>query len=559
VRKEDSNTREGLDTVILPPNRAAFVVLLSVIALLSVGLAIYTWGKWGDPLIDVGVEFEVAWKILEGRVLYRDVAFNHGPFSPHFNSALLWLFGIHVGSFVFGGFISAGLGSALVYFICRRFLGPCGSVAMISVFLLENVFQHYYLNGCFNFILPYSFSAVHGILFALGAILILFRHLESRSVTALAFTGVFAGFSLLCKIEIGASILLTLTGLSLFFGRQIWPGKHRVLLFSSCWAIPLVIVTSSGYLPFIWASSFEKVVCENVLKPTLVDFRSNVFFLKALGVDNILESASQIAISMVFWSLGCLAAWMISKTLHTESLLPPRKYLIGALGVFIVVLLSSWFTISYITLYRYLPVMCLSVVAMTSRHAFGSPTRIDGNTVGTWAFGLFAFLCMGRILLNVGTFQYGFFMALPALILSGVFLSYLVPTWLGLLGTRRRVYTFIILLFIVFQSVRNFVVYSSPMFRSKSVEIRGVNGQMMAHPMYVYGAIQVAMEYLADFSSPEQTLLVIPEGVAINFLAGIRNPTSYSLFMPPELNAPGVEDKLMNMGQEAWASTMGRS
>jgi hypothetical protein len=38
---------------------------------------------------------------------------------------------------------------------------------------------------------------------------------------------------------------------------------------------------------------------------------------------------------------------------------------------------------------------------------------------------------------------------------------------------------------------------------------------------------------------------VIPEGAGINFLSGRWNPTSYDLFLPHELNAPGVEERLI--------------
>jgi hypothetical protein len=47
--------------------------------------------------------------------------------------------------------------------------------------------------------------------------------------------------------------------------------------------------------------------------------------------------------------------------------------------------------------------------------------------------------------------------------------------------------------------------------------------------------VQQTIEYLQAHVAPHETVLVLPEGVTLNFLAGRRSPTPYFNFMPPEL------------------------
>jgi hypothetical protein len=202
----------------------------------------------------------------------------------------------------------------------------------------------------------------------------------------------------------------------------------------------------------------------------------------------------------------------------------------------------SWFIISYETLYRCLPVVSLAVLIFSGwRRLFQSGPWKEGAAC---ALGLLAFLSMGRMVLNAGTYHYGFFMALPALILLGVFMAGLLPQWVRP-RKGRHLFSGLIILLIVFQSVRNFAESSVPEYNKKSVELKGVNGRMIAPEYIVYDAMRVAINYLTDYKRPEETLLVIPEGVTVNFLTGIPNPTSYNLFTPPELNVPGVERQLI--------------
>jgi hypothetical protein len=59
-----------------------------IITAALVFLASHTWRKWPDLLVDFGRELYVPWRLAEGQVLYRDIAFLSGPLSQYVNS--LW-------------------------------------------------------------------------------------------------------------------------------------------------------------------------------------------------------------------------------------------------------------------------------------------------------------------------------------------------------------------------------------------------------------------------------------------------------------------------------------
>jgi hypothetical protein len=55
------------------------------------------------------------------------------------------------------------------------------------------------------------------------------------------------------------------------------------------------------------------------------------------------------------------------------------------------------------------------------------------------------------------------------------------------------------------------------------------------------------LDYMARKSGSDREggLVVIPEGLTLNYFTGIRNPTAYYLFIPPELQPSSVEERMV--------------
>lgn len=72
------------------PDWAGWLLIFATGAL----MAYWTWGAWPDVVIDFGRELYVAWRLTEGDVLYRDLAYFNGPLSPYINMIWFRLFGV---------------------------------------------------------------------------------------------------------------------------------------------------------------------------------------------------------------------------------------------------------------------------------------------------------------------------------------------------------------------------------------------------------------------------------------------------------------------------------
>src|SRR5271168_3214365 len=65
-----------------------------VIGAVFATLAVKTWRKWPDLIIDFGAQLYMPWQISTGAVLYRDVHYlAGGPLSQYYHALLFKIFG----------------------------------------------------------------------------------------------------------------------------------------------------------------------------------------------------------------------------------------------------------------------------------------------------------------------------------------------------------------------------------------------------------------------------------------------------------------------------------
>jgi hypothetical protein len=430
-------------------------------------------------------------------------------------------------------------------------------MVLVGVFVFECVFQHYFMNGNFNFILPYSFPAVHGILFAMAAFLCLARYLDGGRRKGLVFAGGFAGLCFLCKIEIAGALLVPLALMPFWMRFKARAGMKAAWRDTAAWGAPFGIVAVAGLLPFILAGSFHQVVWRNVFKPQLVDFGANLFFMEHLGVHQLNINLGMIGKSLLLWAglaaAAGLAGAMVAKKTGTEkrglSLLLGLLLGAGVLG-------AAWgiqirgeghpggFELANLG-YRCMPVAGLVVFVASVFSSFSRRGAIRPRDARLTAFSLFALLCLLRIFFTAGTFHYGFCLGLPSLVLFAVFLADVLPSWFTAAARNPRFYGAAVLGFMLLLAARNFACVSMVYYPEKEVALTGPGGTMKALP-FPYGLnLKAALEHLEKHAEPGHTLLVLPEGAALNFLTGQPNPTYYNLFIPPELNGPGVEQDVI--------------
>src|SRR5258706_5841439 len=192
----------------MKPRPSALILLAAGIA-----LALWTWGSWGDVQVDWGGEVYAAWRVSQGAVLYRDVAYFTGPLSPWVNALWFELSGVGIWTLYIATLLLVVLDTALVFALVRRLADRFAATAAGLVFLALFAFGRFQFLNDSNYVAPYSQEIAHALPLALGCLLALGRRP--------ALAGGLFGLVFLTKAEyalaLGAAVLVFLA-----LGRAGW-------------------------------------------------------------------------------------------------------------------------------------------------------------------------------------------------------------------------------------------------------------------------------------------------------------------------------------------------
>lgn len=173
-------------------NKTLFLLILCAAYCLTLSV-----GHIANIYIDVGREIYYPEAILEGKVLYKDLFCIYGPFSYLFNALLYKIFGAELSTLYLAGSVCALSIVSLIYLISRKFLSNFISI-VIAIFTI--------ITGClatriFNFTLPYSYAVLYGLVCFLISLWFLISFLENKDEKKLILSSVFAGLSVINKYD----------------------------------------------------------------------------------------------------------------------------------------------------------------------------------------------------------------------------------------------------------------------------------------------------------------------------------------------------------------------
>ncbi len=98
-------------------------------------MAVWSWRKWPDVLIDFGRELYVAWRLSEGDALYRDVAHFNGPLSAWWNAFWFRVAGVGFDTLIATNLVLLALLTALLYGLFARAADRTGAALAGLVFV----------------------------------------------------------------------------------------------------------------------------------------------------------------------------------------------------------------------------------------------------------------------------------------------------------------------------------------------------------------------------------------------------------------------------------------
>jgi len=151
-------------------------------------------------------------------------------------------------------------------------------------------------------------------------------------------------------------------------------------------------------------------------------------------------------------------------------------------------------------------------------------------------------MVLAKMFLNPQLQHYGFVLAMPASLLLVCLGVSTLPDGLRSRSGRGELFRAVMLALIVGWGL-TYLKISYNSYRGKTLAV-GAGGDVTFHnpnANFRNQAIASVMQYLSDRMSEDETLLVMPNGIKINYLLRKRNPTPYLMLTPWEMKVYGGE------------------
>ena len=509
------------------------------VAGLFVALAAWSFGKWTDPLIDFGFELYVPWRLLEGEALYRDIAYRNGPLSPSWNALLFAVFGVSLRTLVVANLALLATFTALLFRLLERATSPRGAWVGTAVLLATCGFGQYGSVGNYNFVTPYQHGQTHGLLLGLILVALLARSLDSAASAPSADSadsavpgrgrrwlaaGIVLGAVGLTKAELFVPALgVAACAAALELARRGRPAWSSVGALAGGAAIPAAVALAAlasamplaraahgllGNWPYLGQALFH-----------------DAFYAAGAGLDAPLSQLAEMLGAVA--ALAAAAAVLLGCERWATGRARPALWT-HALAVATGAAVGVALDVPWSELARALPVaLVLAIGRWLPPARRGEPGSRLALLLAVWSLALLA-----KLGLHPQVQHYGFALAAPALALS---VAVGVSFWRTAAAAGLAV-----AIAAAFASAH--LAASSSLYADKTARLgSGADAIRVARPeVSPRGtAIERTLRGLDALMPPEASLLVMPEGVGLNYWLRRANPTPYSLFLPTEQAAHG--------------------
>jgi len=502
------------------------------LAILSVGIFMVarTWRTWPDVMVDFGREAYLAWQLASGRTLYVDVAHFSGPLSPYLNALWFRLFGPGVLVLALVNLVVAAGFTAMLYALVARMAGRLAATAACIFFVAVFACGQYVRIGNYNWVCPYSHELTHGIVLATAALVCLGRYHDTRRTLWVALAGFASGLLVLTKVEallagglaIGVGMVLTLV--------VERPGPRRVLRLTGAFlgaaAVPLglTIVWFAPVMPL------ERIVAWPLghwLVATRPELVGADFYRKGLGVDDVAGNLGNLAIATGWYGAVVTAVIVIAMLLGRVG----RGRIPLVLAAFAIAAVAGHqFGVAWLTHgARPLPLVGALVVGgalVELVRARAAPERAAAATLRA-AFAVFALVLLAKLGLYTHVHHYGFALTAPAAVLLVAcmvgWLPDAVARWGGDGAVARAAG-----LGLVAAALVAHVAFMNRYIDAKTYRVGEGRDAIFADDRG--RPIERLLAEIETRVGRDETLLVFPEGVMLNFLTRRANPTPYYLF-----------------------------
>jgi hypothetical protein len=491
----------------------------------TIVLFLVSRGKWSDAIIDSGTEWIYADSLARGEMLYRDVVYWFGPFTPYFHAAFFKIFGSSFRTLVVAG-IAGSLGVlAALYFALRRVTGR-REAALWTAFAIPVLV---FMPNAGGSILGMGYRMWHAAAFALLAIALAARApLRERVLTPVG-AGALCALAGLCRTEWGLAALVACLSTQ-FLRRQLELG-HGVRKEGAVWkegaltAGAAVLLFSGVYVLFAEAAGPDAILYD---APVLLfglpeETRRHVAFAGFRGWSDGLLT---LLYSMAMWA----GAYLVVEIVSLGRSDPGRVRRRAPLAVLLLLLLGLLFFVGSpeALLFSAAPAICLGSFLL-GVCSMGRP-----RSAAAAGLGLLGIVLSFRRPFHITDGAY----VAPPLLFAFCSAAALLHRFLARERRRelRRRLRGGILAALASLTVLAFVARSIHYRADERTPIQGTGGMLSAEPVLGSRLVQVA-SVIRSCEGRGEGLVVFPEGGILNFLSGRPNPVRYKLYLPGYLTA----------------------
>lgn len=499
------------------------VVGLLIVAAATAALFLVSCGKWSDPIIDSGREWIVPDALSRGELLYLDVVYWFGPFTPYWHALFFRLAGSSFRTLVLAGIVS----SAAILVCLRMALIRITEVKQTNAWVALAIPWLIFMPDSGGALLGMGFRMWHAAGFGLLALTLVILRPGSRALDFAA--GLAAGSAGLCRTEWGLAVLVA-TGLAL------WLRSSKPTV-SSCARVVagFTLAFGGGLGIFAWLAGPDAlfrdapVLLFNLPEQTRAHVAAPRPGIWAAGLVQMLYCA--------FAWLGLLIVLEILVRSRREPALARKR--LGLLAA-LVVLAGACAAIAGFpndVLLAGTPLLCAVSVFLGLRTPRGTLAAALGG------FGAAGVLTCVRRPFFLSDAPY---VAPPVLFAIVCAAAALTRALTAREPEARSVLSAWAARAVATLAAGLFVVRAFQYVRDERTPIAGTGGMLGAVPETAR-RIENVGALLRERTTAGEGVVVFPEGEILNFLSGRPNPIRHKLYLPGYLNRENEPEVLAEL------------
>jgi len=502
-------------------------------ALLPAGAVAYalsfSWGRWGEIVVDWGRELEIAHQLAEGRA-FAGLAYWYGPLAPYVNALLFTLFGVHTSVLQGAGLVSLLLMAALLWAIAFRLAGPLAAALAAAAFVSLCAFGHYYVNDIFNWVTPYAYPATYGMVLATASLYALVRHAREAGTRWLTISLVFLTLALVTKIE---PALAALAAHLAFVACRVVAGQARLAPLAARYAVVAVVVVAVTAALLVGRDGGASILL-------IWNTRTLAPVFRYMGFGDWYARLGYMVASAIGFGFCLGTPYVLARVASGGGQL---LRVAAAIGCAVIPVLLLW-RYPPQTVLRGVPLLVgIALVDAVVRFARRSGERRDLEAeIVLLAFAAGA---LARVPLSAGAHHYGFYLLpVPMTALIVVALRRL-PDFLPR-GTAREGLPAITVAATTAVLCWTHTSAAAEMYAQHTARVLTPRGDLRL--LADAGGVPVGTFYTETVARlraypPATTVLAAPDGAGLTFLAGLRVWGDHFSYYPPEMS-PETDHRL---------------